>query len=304
MARTELLLSLRGKPAIYPVHCLPDRSANRQASVPSAHPPSSLRCTLHPRPRTAAASSASCPLHAGCSIARAPRPLRCSRAAARREYAATSKNPGRVVQRRRRPANHPGRPPTMATNVPAPRDPHQAHQRARRDSRKPNGRRRARRPRRYGGARGSWTLAASPQRPGAGRARARPRRGPAASVTGRVRAPASRGPGAGRTWGRAKGSATCQDADKNGVSTRDRGCTRAPAAPVLSHRVALGFGASWASICLPLRSGVWIQGRARRRAAPAAMHVVPSQGSGWIHTCGWKWCVECVQRTPRCDWEL
>jgi len=121
MARTELLLSLRGKPAIYPVHCLPDRSANRQASVPSAHPPSSLRCTLHPRPRTAAASSASCPLHAGCSIARAPRPLRCSRAAARREYAATSKNPGRVVQRRRRPANHPGRPPTMATNVPAPR---------------------------------------------------------------------------------------------------------------------------------------------------------------------------------------
>ena len=121
MPRTELSFPCEGRGSHLPCHCLSDRFVNRQASVPSAHPPSSLRCTLHPRPRTAAASSASCPLHAGCSIARAPRPLRCSRAAARREYAATSKNPGRVVQRRHRPANHPGRPPTMATNVPAPR---------------------------------------------------------------------------------------------------------------------------------------------------------------------------------------
>jgi hypothetical protein len=187
MARTELLLSLRGKPAIYPVHCLPDRSANRQATVPSAHPPSSLRCTLHPRPRTAAASSASCPLHAGCSIARAPRPLRCSRAAARREYAATSKNPGRVVQRRRRPANHPGRPPTMATNARV----------ATRASRTVgDGAVTA-------GARGSWTLAAATARRRAGEGEAAPR---ASSLGDRSR-PSARLPGArapARTWGRGK----------------------------------------------------------------------------------------------------
>jgi hypothetical protein len=76
------------------------------------------------------------------------------------------------------------------------------------------------------------------------------RNGPAPGERGSPRRPvASERPRAhGGRGRRAKGSATCQDADKNGVSTRARGRTRASAAPAAPSRP-----------CSPiaLHSGIW-----------------------------------------------
>ena len=129
-------------------------------------------------------------------------------------------------------------------------------------------------------------------------------------MTGQVRAPAASVPGGrsarahmGKGEEGAKGSATCLDADKNGVSTRDRGCTRAPAAPVLSHRVALGFGASWASICLPLRSGILDPGTGAQAGSPARTacekRILLTRASGfWVDSHMW---MEVVRRVCTTD---
>ena len=186
MARTELLLSLRGKPAIYPVHCLPDRSANRQASVPSDHPPSSLRCT----------------------------PARCRLQRRSCSAAATLLTRGGAT-RVRRDEQKPWSCRAAATSTgQPPRTPaHHGHQRSRAQTREPHQATNARVATRASrtvvdgavtaGARGSWTLAAATARRRAGEGEAAPR---ASSLGDRSR-PSARLPGArapARTWGRGK----------------------------------------------------------------------------------------------------